>query len=66
MSKRQHKSFRVPSMNSRVLRADEDARRYHGGLSEGGERLISYRAWHRGYHAAIRDARVALKKEFSE
>ena len=47
-------SFRVPSMNSRVKRADKFSQMY-------GAPQIAYEAWHKGYDAAVRDIRKTLK-----
>lgn len=49
------KTFRVPSMGSRVKRADKFSQEY-------GAPNIAYEAWHKGYEAAVRDIRKALKR----
>lgn len=49
------KTFRVPSMDSRVKRADKFSREY-------GAPQIAYEAWHKGYSVAVRDIRKALRR----
>lgn len=41
-------------MNSRVIRADKFSQMY-------GAPNIAYEAWHKGYEAAVRDTRKALR-----
>jgi hypothetical protein len=47
-------SFRVPSMDSRIKRAQKFSEMY---MAES----VAYEAWHKGYDAAVRDIRKALK-----